>query len=62
MGLGVGRVAIERIARWWTSASQEERFAFLSRVIAGEEKAPTLGQIQVAIYLAEAEAGEIDQG
>jgi hypothetical protein len=54
--------SVERLARWWTSANQEARFALLRAAIHGEKEAPSVGQLQVAIYLAEAEAGEVDQG
>lgn len=53
---------IERIARWWTSATQEERFAFLQKTVKGEAGCPPLRTVQIAIYLAEAEAGEIAEG
>lgn len=54
--------SIERLARWWTQASQGERFELLRRTIAGEEDAPTLQDLTFAQFLAEATQGEIDQG
>jgi hypothetical protein len=54
--------SVERLARWWTSASQAERFETLRRAIKGDKDAPTLKEVQIAIYLAEIEAGEADQG
>ena len=53
---------LERLARWWTSASQEARFRLLKRSIEGEAEAPPLKTVQLAIYLAECEAGEVGQG
>lgn len=53
---------IERIARWWTSASNEERFRLLQASCKGEPDAPPLKTVQIAIYLAEVEAGEVAQG
>lgn len=54
--------SIERIARWWTSASQAERFEVLRKSINGDREAPTLKALQIAIYLSEVEAGEVAQG
>lgn len=59
----VGHVAaLERLCQWWTQAPKEERFQCVKRSIEGDENAPPLKTLQVAIYLAECEAGEIDQG
>lgn len=54
--------ALERLARWWTEASQESRFALLRASIHGAKEAPPLRALQVAIYLAEVEAGEVTEG
>jgi hypothetical protein len=54
--------ALEHLARWWTSAAKEERFALLRATIHGDENAPPLETLQIAIYLAEVEAGEISEG
>jgi len=61
-----GRVSadIERIAQWWAQANQESRFVLLQRVVGSktpQEGDPSLAQLQLAILLAEAEAGEVDQ-
>jgi hypothetical protein len=61
-GRRVGLVEITRIAQWWTQAPQEERFRLFARSIRGEEGSPPLRDLQVAITLAEIEAGEISQG
>lgn len=60
-GRSVGPLApsIEVLARWWTSASQGERFQLVKRTIEGDPEAPPFGTLRIAIYLAEAEAGEI---
>lgn len=57
-----GRLArdVEQLARWWTSAPQEARFGLLRQ--ATTEGKPPLQTLQIAIYLAEVEAGEVDQG
>lgn len=58
----VGAVAsLERLCQWWTQAPQIERFECLQRSIKGDPEAPPLDKIQLAIYLAEVEAGEVDQ-
>jgi hypothetical protein len=62
-----GRVGqrVELCARWWTSATQEERFRLLKVCIEGGQAAkdaPTLEEVRLAIYLAESEAGEVAQG
>lgn len=64
MGQRMGQ-RLEQLARWWTSAPQEARFALLKQVVERRATAPqevTLRELQLAIYLAEAEAGEISQG
>lgn len=64
MGERLG-IRVERLARWWTSATQEARFALLKRVLedkAPAKEAPTLREVQLAILLAETEAGEVSQG
>lgn len=60
----MGRVPwnVERIARWWTSAPQEARYALLQRAINGEATAPTLEEVRLAAILAEFEAREIAEG
>lgn len=54
--------SIERLARWWTSATKAERFALLQRTLNGEHGAPTLETLQLAAFIAEAEAGEVEEG
>lgn len=54
--------SLEDLARWWTSAPQEARYALYARSIEGDEEAPPLEALRLAIYLAESEAGEIAQG
>jgi hypothetical protein len=54
--------AIERLARWWTSATNAERFALWRAALEGEAQAPTLDALRVASYLAEVEAGEVTEG
>lgn len=55
-------LAVERLARWWSSASQAERFALCRASIHGDPEAPPFRTLQVAIYLAEVEAGETEEG
>lgn len=64
MGQRVGELArrVERIAQWWSSATQEARYALLERAFRGEAQAPPLEEVRLAALLAEAEAGEISQG
>lgn len=63
---GLGRRVGERVellARWWTSASNEERFRLLKLSLEGKAKdAPSLAEVRLAIILAETEAGEIGEG
>jgi hypothetical protein len=59
----VGAVAsVEQLCQWWTQATQGERFRLLKHTIEGDENAPPLKVLQLAIYLAEVEAGEVSQG
>lgn len=59
MGL---RYAIDRLAAWWSQASQAERFQLLTHSIAGAPEAPPLNAVHLAAFLAEAEQGTADQG
>src|SRR5215471_18792631 len=55
----IGR--IDAICRWWTQAANEARFRLLQRVCGkktSQEGDPTLAELQLAILLAEAAAGE----
>lgn len=59
----MGTVAsIEVLCSWWTQASKEERFRCFKASIEGDENAPPLEALRIAIYVAEAENREIDQG
>lgn len=51
---------VERLARWWTQASEEARYEALRASINGE--APPLEALRIAIYLAEVEAGQVAEG
>jgi hypothetical protein len=54
---------IERLARWWTQATNEARFLLLQRVCGTktpQKGDPTLAQLRLAIFVAEAAAGEVD--
>jgi len=51
---------IEELARWWTQASQEARYALCLK--ATQEDRPPLAQLRLAIILAESEAGEVSEG
>jgi hypothetical protein len=64
---------VEQLARWWTSASKEERWLLLRATIEGKKafeadarrrppQTPTLSELHLAIYLSEAEAGETREG
>jgi hypothetical protein len=56
----VGAVApLERLCQWWTQAPQIERFQLVKRSIEGDENAPPLKVLNVAIYLAEVSNGEV---
>lgn len=51
---------VEYLARWWSSATQAQRFALYEQ--AAREDKPPLAQVRLAAILAEFEAGEVDQG
>jgi len=53
---------LERLARWWTSASQEERNALWLASAKGAPEAPCFEDLTLAIILAECEAGEVAEG
>lgn len=59
---GTPTASLERLARWWTSASPAERFALVTRAINGEKGSPTLGEVHLAAFLAEVAAGEVGEG
>lgn len=54
------RLELEQLARWWSQAKEEARWLLLRRTIAQETDTPPLSTLQLAIYIAEAEAREID--
>jgi len=51
---------VESLARWWTSASQAQRFELLKR--STKENSPPFEALRLAIILAEVEAGEVGEG
>lgn len=54
--------SVVSIARWWTSATQEARWALWNKAVHGDPQAPTLETLRVAVILAECEAGEVSEG
>lgn len=55
-----GAAKVEEIARWWTSATEEERYALYCRSFF--ENKPAYETLRLAIYLAEVTAGEVAEG
>ncbi len=53
---------IERLAQWWTQATQEARFDALRRSFNGDPSAPTFQELQLALLIAEAAQGAIGEG
>jgi hypothetical protein len=51
---------VEQLARWWTSASTEQRFEAWQK--ACQENRPPLATLRIAAILAEAQAGEVEEG
>jgi hypothetical protein len=51
---------VEKLARWWTSATQEARFELLRR--STKENSPPFQTLRLAIILSECEAGEVAEG
>jgi hypothetical protein len=51
---------VDGLARWWTSASQEARFALLRQSL--QENTPPWQALRLAIIASEVEAGEVSQG
>ena len=63
LGNGLGK-RVEQLARWWNEAPQEARWLLLRQVLDERSKASaeiSFDELRLAIYLAEAEAGEIEQ-
>jgi len=54
------RLALDELARWWHAASQKARYEKLQTAI--RENDPPLKTLQLAIILAEVEAGEVEEG
>jgi len=55
----MARGRIEQLAQWWAQASNESRFALLTQ--ATQENRPPLAELTLAAYLAEAEAGTVEE-
>lgn len=51
--------AFERLCRWWTQASNEERFLCLKASIEGDENAPPIQTLRLASLAAEISNGEV---
>ncbi len=60
MDVRLARERVERLARWWTSATQEARLQLWQK--AAQEGDPPFAQLRLAIILAETEAGETREG
>lgn len=58
--MGTARLRIDALARWWAQASNEARFALLTK--ATQENNPPLEEVRLAAYLAEAEQGTVSEG
>jgi hypothetical protein len=54
---------VERLAEWWTQASQESRWLLLRQAVEGPptKEVPPLHTLHIAIYLAESAHEEIDR-
>lgn len=53
--------SLRRLCQWWTQASKAERFECVRRAIHGDPEAPPLKVLQLAIYLAEVESGDVKE-
>jgi len=51
---------VESLARWWTSAPQEARFAVWQTAL--KENSPPFETLRLAVIAAEIEAGEVAEG
>lgn len=56
------RAELEWLARWWTSATQAQRFEALEASINGEAQAAPLETLRLAAFLSEATNGEVEEG
>lgn len=54
--MGTARASLDRLARWWLTATKAQRLEALKASIRGEEQAPPLQTLHIAWILAEAEA------
>jgi hypothetical protein len=55
---------VRRLAQWWTQATDESRFRLLQRVqqqVTPLKGDPPLDTLRLAILIAEAEAGQVDE-
>jgi hypothetical protein len=59
--MGERRVDVRQLAEWWTQATAESRWLLLRASVEGEAQAPPLRALHIAIYLAEAEKGEVER-
>ena len=60
MDVRLAQRELDQLARWWTSAPAEARFALLTQ--ATKEDRPPLKTLQLAIILSETAAGEATEG
>jgi hypothetical protein len=51
---------LERIATYWSQAKDPERWLLLRRAIEGDPSVPSLEEIHLAAFLAEAAQGTVD--
>ena len=53
-------MAVDELARWYSQASQEARFAVWETAI--KENSPPLARLRLAAILAEIESGQVCEG
>lgn len=53
---------VEDLARWWTQASEEARYAKIREALAPEASREDFRALRAAIILAEIEAGQVSEG
>lgn len=60
--MGKHRWHVERLAQWWSQASEESRFLLMRKAIDGppSKEVPSLETVRLAAYLAESERAEIE--
>lgn len=54
--------SIERLARWWNSATAEARFKILLAASKKDPEAPSIALLNCAIIVAETAKGEVSEG